>query len=99
MPNQLIYIMVEVGNPMHAACHIWSNGRWMLPNTSHDDLLSVEKERPDEVKYLGDISEIDHPVIAKTVTRWQSFVYELTEEAYKACTEKWEARRLASSDP
>lgn len=89
----MIYIMVEVGNPMHAACHVWSNGRWLIPNMSHADLIAVEKELPSEVKWLGNIREIEHPEIPKTVTRWQSFVYELTEGAYRACTNKWASRQ------
>lgn len=92
----MVYIMVEVGNPVYAACHIWSQGRWMIPNMSHDDMRAVQKDRPDDFKWLGCISEIEHPEIPKKVTRWQSFVYELTDEAYKACTEKWDARCSSS---
>jgi len=86
------YIMVEVGNPMHAACHIWVRDRWLMPNMGHSDLIEVEKEMPDAVKYIGNVADIEHPVIPKTSTRYMSLVWELTEAAYVACVKRWEAR-------
>lgn len=90
------YIMVEVGNPMHAASHILRRGEWLIPNMSHNDMLAVEKEMPDGVKYLGNVADIDHPVVPKTLTRWMCLVWELTDEAYAACVKRWDSRLQSS---
>lgn len=90
------YIMVEVGNPMYAASHILCRGEWLSPNMSHKDMLAVEKEMPDGVKYLGNVADIDHPVVPKTLTRWMCLVWELTDEAYAACVKRWNSRLQSS---
>ncbi len=102
------YLYFATYDPRNTWCKVWRDGSWWIPNMSFDDFLAVEKQMPDDVKYIGDADEVtrdfknsgnpEFPFVSPT-EEYGGQIFTLTDAAYKDCQRLWRLRAGLSPEP